>query len=487
MNLQIREINFSHLLEDRSIRFVLIFLMTFLWQFLFLILISPLVDYDYGDSIVYKQMGLALLQGKLLYIDLFDHKGPILYFVHYICLLLGNERWNLFLLHVLNYSLATFLMSETVACFIKGWKGLYPIFLGIILYLGLRTYGDSSEDWCIVPISYALCLGVNVLTLSAGDVPSRRSLILLGLSAGIVLFVRANNGAIPLCTFFLILSVDRKNWLKTILYVSLGFFVVLLLVLLYFYLVGGQNYISAMIYGTFLFNLSYAAKAHAETVLYETSFFFDYVVILFALVLFLLFRPLRDNRLVIYGAGCLILSFLTMGHNGYGHYLIPVIPLYVLLSSISIPGRHWAWCLFLGSVFLLTKFPLGLLHSNFVNPSRYAQFYEDVDAVVAQISESERSKVWNYNTAFIGPAIIHRNRIVQCNKVFHQFQFEYSDWLREECKDELVKKAPEWIVVNESSNITPQDSAYLSDHYVVKDEVSSAFIGTKVQFYKRKK
>ena len=43
---------------------------------------SPLYPWDYGgDSAIFSLVGQGITQGKFLYVDLFDHKGPVLFFI----------------------------------------------------------------------------------------------------------------------------------------------------------------------------------------------------------------------------------------------------------------------------------------------------------------------------------------------------------------------------------------------------------------------
>lgn len=41
--------------------------------------LSPLYTIEACDSSVFKLMGRVIIHGKLPYVDIFDHKGPMLY------------------------------------------------------------------------------------------------------------------------------------------------------------------------------------------------------------------------------------------------------------------------------------------------------------------------------------------------------------------------------------------------------------------------
>ena len=59
--------------------FLLIFIpISFIFTLIYSWTISPLFLGDGVDSSIFKTIGLGLTQGKLPYIDLFDHKGGLL-------------------------------------------------------------------------------------------------------------------------------------------------------------------------------------------------------------------------------------------------------------------------------------------------------------------------------------------------------------------------------------------------------------------------
>ena len=62
--------------------FLVIFAVTIGYQLVLAVSLTPLATYEGCDSLVFKQMGLAMLQGKVPYIVLFDHKWPVLYLIN---------------------------------------------------------------------------------------------------------------------------------------------------------------------------------------------------------------------------------------------------------------------------------------------------------------------------------------------------------------------------------------------------------------------
>lgn len=59
---------------------------------------SPLYPHVYGeDSALFSLLGKGILQGKTLYAELFDHKGPVIFYINALGQLLGGYTGILFL------------------------------------------------------------------------------------------------------------------------------------------------------------------------------------------------------------------------------------------------------------------------------------------------------------------------------------------------------------------------------------------------------
>ena len=53
---------------------------------------SPLYDGSYTiDSSVFQLIGKGILEGYIPYVDLFDHKGPILFFIQALGILINKN------------------------------------------------------------------------------------------------------------------------------------------------------------------------------------------------------------------------------------------------------------------------------------------------------------------------------------------------------------------------------------------------------------
>ena len=124
---------------------LLLFFVSFVFVTLFSRSTSFLYVFEGGDPAIFKQMGLALLRGKTLYVDYFDNKGCILYFIQALGLWLGGNFFIL-LMQVLSLTITLMIWDKMLALY-RDEKGRL-ICLGIALVLLLCFYqdGDLTEE-----------------------------------------------------------------------------------------------------------------------------------------------------------------------------------------------------------------------------------------------------------------------------------------------------------------------------------------------------
>ena len=93
---------------------LLLFLVSFVFVTLFSRSTSFLYYYEGFDAAIFKQMGLAFLRGKTLYVDYFDNKGCILYFIQALGLFLGGN-FAILLMQALSLTVTLSLWDKIIA------------------------------------------------------------------------------------------------------------------------------------------------------------------------------------------------------------------------------------------------------------------------------------------------------------------------------------------------------------------------------------
>ena len=241
------------------------------WYYLFILFLSslyvivfsratsPLYAYVGYDAAIFKQMGMAILKGKTIYLDYFDNKGCLLYFLHALCLWLGGD-FVILIFQAISLTVTLILLDKIISLYKVGASRLYVLLAGLVLLLCFYEGGDLSEEWSLPFISYPL---FKFLKSYKDNKPLiAKDLYFIGLCFGVIAFLRINN-AVPFCGFLLCLFIGyllKKQWkefiIKALAFVG-GVLTITIPCFLYFYLKAGSEGVYWMVYGTFLSGLEY--------------------------------------------------------------------------------------------------------------------------------------------------------------------------------------------------------------------------------------
>ena len=75
-----------------------------------------------------KAIGKAMKEGKIVYKDIFDHKGPILFFIQMIGQYICDGRFGIFLLQILALFISNIFLYKSACFFTTNKKALLSIF-----------------------------------------------------------------------------------------------------------------------------------------------------------------------------------------------------------------------------------------------------------------------------------------------------------------------------------------------------------------------
>lgn len=252
---------------------------------------------DYNDSPIYKYIGAALLQGKIPYIDIFDHKGIYFYFICAVgCFI--NIHWGAWLL----LWIVTFGM---VVCIYKTSRKFLGIKESIILTLCIGI-GICATFWQgAIPDTYSLYASLLSLILVSDYFIkynlSKRSLFLIGILSGTSFWIKPNMvlGPFILCFCIIVHMAILKRWSlirDCFLIFFIGFIVASLPAVIWLQVHGAFN---AMIEDYFLYNSRYISFYGTTTYrVIAFSFFVSRPEVFFALIGFIviLILSLRNSN-----------------------------------------------------------------------------------------------------------------------------------------------------------------------------------------------
>lgn len=155
---------------------------------------SPLYPInDWTDANAYFSCGKGMLAGRVMYRDLYEHKGPLLYALHTLCCLIDNTSFlGVFLMEILAGGL--FLMAAYKLLTLYGVKRSAPVVLPLIAAVVYASFsfqqGDSAEELCMPMLLWSLYGLLRWLRLEAPHRMNPRLLMLNGVLCGCVLWIK---------------------------------------------------------------------------------------------------------------------------------------------------------------------------------------------------------------------------------------------------------------------------------------------------------
>jgi hypothetical protein len=196
----------------------------FILLFVLVIIYGNQLAFPGRDSGVYAYVAQQMLDGKVPYKDIWDHKPPLIYFIDILGLLVGKGDYTGII--VIEY-LFLFTAAVFLILFLKSCLGKTAAMAGIVIFLWslprLLETGNQVEE-------YALLFQCASIYLFYRTEHSGRfqTYFLIGILTALSFFLRPNliniHSAILTCAFlFRIFDKDYKNILRIALFTAAGF------------------------------------------------------------------------------------------------------------------------------------------------------------------------------------------------------------------------------------------------------------------------
>jgi hypothetical protein len=155
---------------------------------------SPLYAFnDWVDANSFMTMGKGLLRGLVPYRDLFEQKGPLLYFLHALAYLVDRTSFGgVFIFEIMAMTVTLFLAGRTMRLFVPvlyTWFAL-PVFACLTLVSGSFDGGDSAEEFCLPLIMGLFTIMARYFKENPQRPLSSRQALAVGIMAGCVLMIK---------------------------------------------------------------------------------------------------------------------------------------------------------------------------------------------------------------------------------------------------------------------------------------------------------
>lgn len=197
---------------------LLCFLISFL-ALLFCSKCSPLYPMnDWVDFNCFFTVGKSWGHGVIPYLDIYEHKGPLLYFIFLIASIISsNSLIGVFLLEILSFTIFLYYCSKIIDFFIKEKTkySILPILGTFIISSTYFMYGGSAEEFCLPLLSFSCYKTINFLFTNK---ISNKDLWIQGIIAGCIFMIKFTIlgfwFAQMMCIFFIL--VKNKEYKKSI-------------------------------------------------------------------------------------------------------------------------------------------------------------------------------------------------------------------------------------------------------------------------------
>lgn len=189
---------------------------------------------DWVDVHCFLTLGKGMLNGLVPYVDLYEQKGPVLYFVYAIVALFNqNSFWGQFLLEVLSFTAFLYYSGKIARIYLTDHWSVYIILIGtafVSCTCLAFSHGGSVEQNCLFIYTYALfCV---LKAIEEGRFLKFSEALCNGLFFGIAFWVKYTliGFYLGLIVFVLIWYWIRQSGVKSILHTALGFLVGFLII-----------------------------------------------------------------------------------------------------------------------------------------------------------------------------------------------------------------------------------------------------------------
>lgn len=172
---------------------------------------------DWCDANIYLTIGKGMTQGKVVYRDLYDHKGPLLYVLHAVAALISfQDFFGVYVVEIVQTAFFLFYCYRIIRLFgysKSAWLLLPVIAVGVYASYSFAE-GDSAEEMCLPFMAAQLYLTLRHFERGTDGPMPAGELALCGILAGCVFWIKFTVIGIPagLALSVLLPLTLQKRW-----------------------------------------------------------------------------------------------------------------------------------------------------------------------------------------------------------------------------------------------------------------------------------
>lgn len=439
------------------------------------------------DANAFFTVGKSMLHGLVPYLDLFEQKGPILYFIYMIGAFISEKSFiGVYFLEIISYSITLYYLSKVIRLYLDG-KYIYlilPLFLSIILTSYYFALGGSAEGFILPFLSISLYHFL--LYIEKGNL-SNQTLLIDGLMAGIVFLIKYNVLGFwigYMFTIFLI-KIRKKKFkelFKNILIFLVGMFIPIVIIIIYFIFNNGltafiDSYVITNIFlytsnNSILSKLYYLVKNVLKAMLSNKKIF----ILSILGFIFLIFKNKRFNNKYLF----LIMTFILLifgiyiGGRNYPYYYfdVTIYSIFGIISIFLVIDKFVNKYIYYTLLVLISICSYMYL---FTSPNYYFSKYKKDDLVQYKfakiINEKKDATILNYR--FLDGGFYFATDIIPNTRFFMRQNIDCK-YFEENCtvQDEVIKnKGVDFVIIEKRpGEITKRKILLKNYKLILKDE-----------------
>lgn len=307
---------------------------------------------DWCDVNAFFTVGKSIIHGLVPYKDLFEQKGPLLYFLFSLGYLISHKTfYGVFLLEIVFFSVYLYYNHKIIKLFLEENYSfiILPILTLITTTSPSFVQGGSCEEFCLPLFSISLYYFLEHFII---DKLTKKEIIINGIIAGLIFLTKYTLLGFWI-GFILLIIIDlikKKDWKNIILYCIdflLGFMIPIIFIITYFYIVGG---LKDFILDYFIINITAYGPSKITLknilftfwhLLFKSGIIFCLGIVLTPVLIFSIKnmkKKLKVNILILF---LITLFFIIISLKTYNYYILPI--------SIFLPIS------IIGFIFLINK------------------------------------------------------------------------------------------------------------------------------------
>lgn len=436
------------------------------------------------DHMIFNTIGKFCNEGKRLYVDLFDHKGPIIFWINTLSWKMFDcQQGVLFFQIIAMFFTLLFLFQIAQLKIHDERKSLLLTIFTVLCLIPTYTDGNMTEEYCLPFITLSLYFNLKYWKEYIENKEREHDktyAFVYGISFAVCFLTRLTN-AVSICVGILMIGIvllkDKKfkNLVENAIFFGLGFLLLFLPVALYF---AKHHTFYEFLEGTILFNIKYVMNSISYFVKWGSKkmmkvqgiIYFSSGIILIAGLI-----KLRKEKNII-GIFYILLgvfeTILWIRTKKYLHYAIICLP-NIMLVLMEWEGSTRSRRKKMGLYVLLVVICFSAYYSRYKNLTTELEYRESenlfLDSFMAQIPENEKESFIAVDVDFRG-IYEHYDRCPYYRYfVLQDFQASHSRQLYQQMQSVFRNGDVKWILFGGDKNRTFLKDI-LKEKYVVVDE-----------------